>query len=92
LIHEDKVNVGGATKAPGYSFRLPGGKRLFFVEAKKPRVDVKDGIQPVYQVRGYGFTAKYRSVEFKIFRQLLSKVNYTFDVVLICLLRMIRTV
>ncbi|MFZ4564160.1 MAG: hypothetical protein ACOYNU_12330, partial [Bacteroidales bacterium] len=32
-IHEDKLNVGGATKTPDYSFKLPGGKRLFFVEA-----------------------------------------------------------
>ena len=34
VIHEDRVKVSGATKAPDYSFRLPGGKRLFFVEAK----------------------------------------------------------
>ena len=35
VIHEDRVKVGKATKAPDYSFRLVGGKRLFFVEAKK---------------------------------------------------------
>jgi predicted type IV restriction endonuclease len=35
VIHEDKIKIGGATKAPDYSFRLGGGKRLFFVEAKK---------------------------------------------------------
>jgi predicted type IV restriction endonuclease len=29
VIHEDRVKVGGATKAPDYSFRLPGGKRFF---------------------------------------------------------------
>ncbi|HSV09385.1 MAG TPA: hypothetical protein VLI68_01355, partial [Hanamia sp.] len=33
VIHEDKIKIGSATKAPDYSFRLPGGKRLFFVEA-----------------------------------------------------------
>jgi len=26
VIHEDKLKIGGATKAPDYSFRLPGGK------------------------------------------------------------------
>ncbi len=57
VIHEDKVNVGGATKAPDYSFRLVGGKRLFFLEAKKPSVVVKDEIQPAYQVRRYGWSA-----------------------------------
>jgi type I restriction-modification system DNA methylase subunit len=59
VIHEDKVKVSGATKAPDYSFRLVGGKRLFFVEAKKPNVSVKEDIQPAYQVRRYGWSAKH---------------------------------
>lgn len=54
VIHEDRIKVGGATKAPDYSFRLVGGKRLFFLEAKKPSVFIKDDIQPAYQVRRYG--------------------------------------
>jgi len=58
VIHEDKVKVSGATKAPDYSFRLVGGKRLFFVEAKKPSISVKEDIQPAYQVRRYGWSAK----------------------------------
>ncbi|MGH2564474.1 MAG: hypothetical protein ACRDE5_08175, partial [Ginsengibacter sp.] len=58
VIHEDKVKVGSATKAPDYSFRLPGGKRLFFVEAKKPSVLVKEDIAPAYQLRRYGWNAK----------------------------------
>ncbi|MBL0332252.1 MAG: hypothetical protein IPP08_01170 [Chlorobiota bacterium] len=41
VIHEDKVKVGKATKAPDYSFRLSGGQRLFFVEEKKPSVLIK---------------------------------------------------
>lgn len=58
VIHEDKVKVGKATKAPDYSFRLPGGKRLFFVEAKKPNIDIKNNISVVYQIRRYGWSAK----------------------------------
>ena len=58
VIHEDRVKVSGATKAPDYSFRLPGGKRLFFVEAKKPSVAVKTDILPAYQVRRYAWSAK----------------------------------
>lgn len=58
VIHEDKVKVGKATKAPDYSFRLVGGKRLFFVEAKKPSVFIKDEVLPAYQVRRYGWSAK----------------------------------
>jgi len=58
VIHEDKIKIAGATKAPDYSFKLPGGKRLFFVEAKKPSVVVKDEVLPAYQVRRYAWSAK----------------------------------
>ena len=58
VIHEDRVKVGQGTKAPDYSFRLPGGKKLFFVEAKKPHVDIKDDIHPAYQIRRYGWSAR----------------------------------
>lgn len=58
VIHEDKIKIGASTKAPDYSFRLAGGKRLFFLEAKKPSVNVKDEIVPAYQVRRYGWSAK----------------------------------
>lgn len=58
VIYEDKVKVGEKTKAPDYSFRIGNGKRLFFVEAKKPSVFIKDEITPAYQVRRYGWSAK----------------------------------
>jgi len=59
VIHEDRLKISGATKAPDYSFRLVGGKRLFFVEAKKPSVCVKEDTQPAYQIRRYGWSAKH---------------------------------
>ncbi len=58
VIHEDRVRIGGAMKAPDYSFRLEGGNRLFFVEAKKPFVKVKSEVEPAYQVRRYAWSAK----------------------------------
>jgi type I restriction-modification system DNA methylase subunit len=58
VIHEDRVKIGKATKAPDYSFRLPGGKRLFFVEAKKPSIAIKNDILVAYQIRRYGWSAK----------------------------------
>lgn len=58
VIHEDRLRVGQAMKAPDYSFRLEGGKRLFFVEAKKPAVRVKSEVEPAYQVRRYAWSAK----------------------------------
>ncbi len=58
VIHEDRVKVSGATKAPDYAFRLAGGKRLFFVEAKKPSLEIKDNGLAAYQLRRYGWSAK----------------------------------
>jgi type I restriction-modification system DNA methylase subunit len=58
VIHEDKVRVGKSTKAPDYSFRLSGNKKLFFVEAKKPSVVIKDDTSVAFQVRRYGWSAK----------------------------------
>jgi len=57
VIHEDKIKIGGGTKAPDYAFRAGSDKKLFFVEAKKPSVVIKDDILPAYQVRRYGWNA-----------------------------------
>jgi hypothetical protein len=56
VIHEDAVKVGTATKAPDYSFRV-GGVRKFFVEAKNPFVNIKDTIEPAFQLRRYAWSA-----------------------------------
>ncbi len=57
VIHEDAIKVGGSTKAPDYCFRI-GGARKFFVEAKKPSVNLKDDISPAFQLRRYSWSAK----------------------------------
>ena len=57
VIHEDAIKVGGYTKAPDYCFRI-GGTRKFFVEAKKPSVDLKDDTSPAFQLRRYAWSAK----------------------------------
>lgn len=57
VIHEDAVRVEGKSKAPDYSFRV-GGFRKFFVEAKKPAVNLKDNPEPAYQLRRYAWSAK----------------------------------
>jgi len=57
VFHEDAVKVGGSTKAPDYSFRI-GGTRKFFVEAKKPSVNLKDDISSAFQLRRYSWSAK----------------------------------
>ena len=55
VIHEDAIKVGEATKAPDYCFRI-GGVRKFFLEAKRPSVDIKHDVTPAFQLRRYGFT------------------------------------
>jgi len=57
VIHEDAIKVGGVTKAPDYCFRV-GGVRKFFLEAKKPSINIKDAYHPAYQLRRYAWSAK----------------------------------
>jgi len=57
VIGEDRVRIGGQTKAPDYAFRL-GGMRIFFVEAKKPSVDIKGKSEPSYQLKRYAWNSK----------------------------------
>ena len=56
VVHEDAIKVGGSTKAPDYSFRI-GGRRIFFLEAKKPSVVIRDDPGPAYQLRRYAWSA-----------------------------------
>ena len=57
VIHEDAIAVDGSIKAPDYSFRI-GGTRKFFLEAKKPAVNIQHDTAPAYQLRRYAWSAK----------------------------------
>lgn len=57
VVSEDALRIGRETKAPDYSFRI-GGTRKFFVEAKKPFVNLKDDPEPAHQLRRYSWSAK----------------------------------
>jgi type I restriction-modification system DNA methylase subunit len=57
VVHEDAIKVGLDARAPDYSFRI-GGVRKFFVEAKKPAVNLKDDPAPAFQLRRYAWSAK----------------------------------
>ncbi len=57
VIHEDAIKLGGGHKAPDYCFRI-GGTRKFFVEAKKPAVNIKEEIDPAFQLRRYAWSSK----------------------------------
>ncbi|MCF7818213.1 MAG: Eco57I restriction-modification methylase domain-containing protein [Kiritimatiellales bacterium] len=57
VIHEASIKIGGATKAPDYAFSIHGQYK-FFLEAKKPSVNIQDNTEPAYQLRRYGWSAK----------------------------------
>jgi hypothetical protein len=57
VVHEDAIKVGRAHKAPDYGFRA-GGRRRFFVEAKKPSVRLAGSREPAFQLRRYAWSAK----------------------------------
>ena len=57
VIHEDSLEVEGAAKAPDYAFRI-GGTRKFFVEAKKPAINIQYDIYPAFQLRRYAWSAR----------------------------------
>ncbi len=57
VIHEDATTGGGATKAPDYAFRI-GGVRKFFVEAKRPGLNIKEDSDAAYQLCRYAWSAK----------------------------------
>ena len=57
VVYEDRVKVGGGTKAPDYGF-YAGGQRRFFLEAKKPSVDIAGDVAPAVQLRRYAWSAR----------------------------------
>ncbi|MBZ2165213.1 Eco57I restriction-modification methylase domain-containing protein [Methanobacterium spitsbergense] len=57
VIFEDSIKIAGGTRAPDYCFTL-AGRKMFFVEAKKPSVNIDKNIKPSYQLRRYAWSAK----------------------------------
>ena len=57
VVFEESLAVGKETKAPDYSFRL-GGQLIYYLEAKKPSINIKDDRSPAFQARRYGWSAK----------------------------------
>jgi type I restriction-modification system DNA methylase subunit len=57
VVHEDAIKMGDGTRAPDYSFRI-GGTRKFFLEAKRPSIDIKNDASPAFQLRRYAWTTK----------------------------------
>jgi len=54
VIVEDSVEIEGHSKNPDYAFKI-GRERKFYVEAKKPNVDIKFDYDPAFQLRRYAW-------------------------------------
>lgn len=64
VIHEDRVYVeeedgGTARKRPDYTFQL-NGEKCFYLETKKPAVDILTSKDAAFQVRRYGWNGNMR--------------------------------
>lgn len=56
VIREESQPTETSAKRPDYTFRI-AACRKFFVEAKKPAVDIRTHKDSAFQVRSYGWTA-----------------------------------
>lgn len=63
-------NYSNRTDRPDYSLTIKGVTK-FFVEAKKPSVDLINEKEPAYQVRKYGWNAKHKIAVLTNFEYLL---------------------
>ncbi len=69
VVFEESLAVGKETRAPDYSFRL-GGQLIYYLEAKKPSVNIRDDRSPAFQARRYGWSAKIPIVILTDFEEL----------------------
>ena len=57
VIHESSVEIGGQAKSADYLFQI-GGSPIYFVEAKKPSVNIETDPAPAFQLKSYAWSAK----------------------------------
>lgn len=57
VVEEDVLKTGRGSTAPDYGFYI-GGEPKFFLEAKKPFINIKGSSRSAAQLRSYGWTAK----------------------------------
>lgn len=56
IVSEDRLRNLGMVTSPDYGCYVKG-QRHFFIEAKKPSVNIQKSINPAYQIRKYGWNA-----------------------------------
>ena len=56
VVFEKSVKKGHRTTKPDYAFRIDG-ENIFFVEAKKPSININTDRRTAFQTRSYGWSA-----------------------------------
>ena len=69
LREESQRNENSSGKRPDYTIRIAGQKK-FFIEAKKPSVDIVTNKSAIFQARSYGYTAGHPIVVLINFRDI----------------------
>ncbi|HIC45650.1 Eco57I restriction-modification methylase domain-containing protein [Methylophaga sp.] len=69
VLREESQQTESSTKKPDYTFRI-ATKRKFFLEAKRPSVDIRISKESAFQVRSYGYTAGHDIAVLTNFRTL----------------------
>ena len=69
LREESQRAEKNACKKPDYTMRVAGQKK-FFIEAKKPSVDILNHKPSIFQARSYGYTAGHPIVVLTNFRNI----------------------
>ena len=57
VVHEYSLQDPAGHLAPDYCFQI-GGERAFFVEAKRPTINVGTALSPAFQLRSYAWSAQ----------------------------------
>jgi hypothetical protein len=56
FVREAPLAATGRAQVPDYAFYVDG-RRRFYLEAKKPYVNIEDDVGPAFQIREYGWNA-----------------------------------
>jgi len=59
VAHEEPIKIRGTTNFIDYAFRI-GGQTKFLVEAKEPKVNVKEDVDAALQLRRYAWNANLK--------------------------------
>ena len=70
VVHGYSLETDDSTVAPDYSFRDSDGNNIFFVEAKRPGIDIFKELSPAFQTRKLCMECKIKNINSYRFEEL----------------------